>query len=101
MPEGRHALALTCDTNLAHFVRNASGVPRRSHIQDPFRMRIRSTTAALAALLGLVPVLAHAESNVSTGAGSPLTANARLDFQIVAPKILYLRVGNGADLAAN
>ena len=32
---------------------------------------------------------------------SPLTASARLDFQIVAPKILYLRVGSGADLAAN
>jgi hypothetical protein len=64
-------------------------------------MRIRSTTAALAALLGLAPVLAHAESNVATGAASPLTASARLDFQIVAPKILYLRVGSGADLAAN
>ncbi|GAB3351163.1 hypothetical protein [Lysobacter tyrosinilyticus] len=63
-------------------------------------MRIRSTTLA-AALLAAVPFLAHAESNFTTGAGTPITANARLDFQITAPKILYLRVGSGTDYAAN
>ena len=34
-----------------------------------------------------------AESNFQTGTGS-LTATARLDFQIVIPKFLYLRVGS-------
>jgi hypothetical protein len=63
-------------------------------------MRMRSLTA-LAVALALAPMLAQAESNITTGTGTPLTANARLDFQVVAPKILYLRVGSGADLAAN
>jgi hypothetical protein len=43
---------------------------------------------------------AHAESNFQTGAGA-LTATTHLDFQIVIPKILYLRVGAGTDLATN
>src|ERR1700692_299882 len=50
--------------------------------------------AALALLL-----TAFAESNVATGAG-PLTATAHVDFSIVIPKILYLRVGNGSAYTA-
>lgn len=48
----------------------------------------------LALAMAIVPTAAFAESNFSTGTGS-LTATARLDFQIVAPKVLYLQVGDG------
>lgn len=44
---------------------------------------------------------ALAESNIVTGNASPLTATARLDFQVTIPKLLYLRVGTGADLATS
>lgn len=43
---------------------------------------------------------ALAESSYTTGAGT-LDASARLDFQIIIPKILYLRVGTGTNLANN
>lgn len=56
--------------------------------------------AAVAAAL-VVPFAAHAESTLTTGAASPLTASARLDFRITVPKIIYLRVGTGAALATN
>lgn len=62
-------------------------------------MRLLSLT-----LLGLFGALAlspvHAESQYTTG-NSTLTANARLDFQITIPKVLYLRVGTGTENAAN
>lgn len=53
------------------------------------------------AMVFAVPLFAHAESNITTGSGTPLTASARLDFQIVVPKVIYLRVGTGSNLAAN
>lgn len=57
------------------------------------------TSIALNTLLGAaalaLPLMAFAESNVATGNGS-LTATAHVDFTIVIPKILYLRVGNGS-----
>jgi hypothetical protein len=57
--------------------------------------------AILAASVGLfLAGSAHAESNFQTGAGG-LTATTHLDFQIVIPKILYLRVGTGTNLATN
>ncbi len=40
------------------------------------------------------PMLVNAESSTQTGAGA-LTANARLDFRITIPKVLFLRVGTG------
>jgi hypothetical protein len=46
------------------------------------------------------PPLCHAESNLQSGAGSPLTATAHVDFQITIPKILFLRVGTGTGTAA-
>jgi hypothetical protein len=59
-------------------------------------MRISSVVKALLAVTTMAaPLLAHAESNVATGAG-PLTATAHVDFQITIPKVLYLRVGNGS-----
>ncbi|MEP6886570.1 MAG: hypothetical protein ABJC66_17615 [Gammaproteobacteria bacterium] len=56
---------------------------------------------ALKSLLGAgaltLPLLAFAESNVQTGAATATPgATAHLDFSIVIPKILYLRVGSGS-----
>jgi hypothetical protein len=63
---------------------------------------LRSNLVKAAVLVALAaPMLASAESNFTTGAGSPITATAHLDFQIVIPKILFLQVGTGTNLAAN
>lgn len=62
-------------------------------------MKKLALTAALGALI-VSPLLSHAESNYVTGAGAT-SATAKLDFQIVIPKVLYLRVGTGTDNAAN
>jgi len=63
---------------------------------------LRSNLVKAAVLVALAaPMLASAESNFTTGAGSPITANAHLDFQIVIPKILFLQVGTGTNMAAN
>ncbi|HZH42559.1 MAG TPA: hypothetical protein VEY50_00515 [Lysobacter sp.] len=54
-----------------------------------------SRKAVLAAGLLVVPFVASAESNfVSTG-----SANAKLDFRIVIPRVIYLRVGSGTAMA--
>jgi hypothetical protein len=53
-------------------------------------------TSLLAAAILSVAGSARAESNFQTGAGA-LTATAHLDFQIIVPKMLYLRVGTGVD----
>ena len=47
------------------------------------------------ALALVTPLLASAESAITTGAGT-ITANARLDFRIIVPKVLFLAVGSGA-----
>ncbi|MGH8081420.1 MAG: hypothetical protein ACREP7_12675 [Lysobacter sp.] len=52
-----------------------------------------------ASLLAGLPLIAQAESQFTTGTGTPITASARLDFQITIPKILFLRVGTGTDFA--
>jgi len=59
------------------------------------------TSIALKTLLGAGaltgPLMALADSNVQTGtATSTPGATAHLDFSIVIPKILYLRVGTGS-----
>ena len=65
--------------------------------KKPINAAIKTALAlALAA-----PLFAHAESNINTGAGSPITASARLDFQITIPKVLFLQVGAGTNMAAN
>jgi len=64
-------------------------------------LRSNRIKAAVLAAFVATPMLASAESNFTTGAGSPITASARLDFQITIPKILYLRVGTGTSMAAN
>jgi hypothetical protein len=63
---------------------------------------LRNVAIKSAVALALaVPFAASAESNFTTGAGSPITATARLDFQIIIPKVLFLQVGTGTNLAAN
>jgi hypothetical protein len=62
-------------------------------------MRVFQKSLLAAALLA-APFLAQAESNFVTGNGA-LTANARLDFQITVPRVLYLRVGAGNAMANN
>ena len=47
------------------------------------------------------PFIANAESSINTGAGSPITASARLDFQITIPKVLFLQVGSGTNMGTN
>jgi hypothetical protein len=59
------------------------------------------TKTALVLALAATPMLANAESAFTTGAGSPITASAKLDFQITIPKVLYLQVGTGTANAAN
>ena len=59
------------------------------------------TSIALKTLLGAaslaLPLVAFAESNVQTGAATAAPgATAHVNFSIVIPKILYLRVGTGS-----
>ena len=63
-------------------------------------MRLSTKTLIAAAVLVAMPTIASAESNFQTGTGS-LTATARVDFTIVIPKFMYLRVGTGTNLANN
>jgi len=61
------------------------------------------TSIALKALLGTaalaLPLMTFAESNVQTGAATAAPgATAHVDFSIVIPKILYLRVGTGSSI---
>jgi hypothetical protein len=63
-------------------------------------LRKNLLTAAVAIAVA-APLFANAESAFTTGAGTPITASAHLDFQIVIPKILFLQVGTGTNMAAN
>ncbi|MFM2398544.1 MAG: hypothetical protein RL341_701 [Pseudomonadota bacterium] len=58
----------------------------------------KKITLALVAAAA-IPGVALAESDITTGAGTPLTASARADFRVTVPKVVYLRVGAGANLA--
>lgn len=53
----------------------------------------KAGAVAFAAILA-VPFAAQAESTFVTGTGTPLTTNARVDFQIQIPKFLGLQVGS-------
>jgi hypothetical protein len=58
-------------------------------------------SGALKNLLGaaslMLPIMAVAESNVQTGAATATPgATAHVDFSIVIPQVLYLRVGTGS-----
>src|ERR1700759_1158976 len=59
------------------------------------------TSIALKSLVGagalMLPLMTFAESNVQTGAATASPgATAHVDFTVVIPKILYLRVGTGS-----
>jgi hypothetical protein len=58
---------------------------------NKFSRRAISVAACLAAFGA--PMLASAESNVSTGTGTPLTTTAHVDFSVVVPKFVSLQVG--------
>lgn len=60
---------------------------------------ISKITVFAAAIAATVPMLAQAESATVSGAG-PLTTNARLDFRVTVPKVLFLRVGTGGAFGA-
>jgi hypothetical protein len=55
-------------------------------------MRNTILKSAVALALGL-PLVASAESTFTTGAGTPITATARVDFTVVIPKFVSLQVG--------
>ena len=59
-------------------------------------MRLKTLIAA--AVLATTPMLAQAESTFVNGAGN---ASANLDFQVIVPRILFLRVGTGTNFATN
>ncbi|MGH8031644.1 MAG: hypothetical protein ACREO8_04580 [Luteimonas sp.] len=63
-------------------------------------MPLPAKTLLAVAVLSM-PMLAAAESQYVTSLAPPLTANARLDFLVTVPNILFLRVGTGADFTTN
>lgn len=65
-------------------------------------MPCKSLSLVCAALaLALLPGQAHANSTFVTGTSTPLTASANLDFTIIIPKFVYVRVGTGTNIANN
>jgi hypothetical protein len=58
-------------------------------------VRTLSLARVLLTVTAVIPLLCEAESNVNSGAASPLRASAHVDFQITIPKFIYLRVGTG------
>lgn len=47
------------------------------------------------ALAFAAPMLSHAESNTTTPAVSGSTATGRLDFTVIVPAVLFVRIGTG------
>ena len=62
-------------------------------------MKKLSLIAAAVAILA-TPLSVLAESDVNTAAG-PSSALAKLDFTVVIPRVLFLQVGTGTNLADN
>jgi hypothetical protein len=68
----------------------------RPHMHETKIMKTTNLILKAAIALAITtPLIANAESTFTTGAGTPITASARLDFQIVIPKVLFLQVGTG------
>lgn len=63
----------------------------------PIACRLRAIGLAAAALAGAD---SHADSTFVNPAGSGSTASAHLDFNIVVPAVLYLRVSTGSAIGA-
>jgi hypothetical protein len=55
--------------------------------------------ALVATLIGIASLSAQAESDINLATTNPASANARLDFRVVVPRVLFLRVGTGANFA--
>jgi hypothetical protein len=53
----------------------------------------------LVAALAVTAFAAHAESDINTGTTAGLSAAAKLDFRVIVPKVIFLRVGTGTDFA--
>ncbi len=60
-------------------------------------MKYIKTLVAVAAVAAAFS--AHAESDINTGATAGLSAVAKLDFRVVVPRIIFLRVGTGTNFA--
>ena len=64
-------------------------------------MQHRALKAAIA-LAVTAPLIAQAESSLASGTGAAsIGATAHLDFQVTIPKVLFLQVGAGTNMAAN
>jgi len=61
---------------------------------------IRITLAAAAVAATMAPLAANAASNSATGAGS-LSAPVNLNFNVVIPRFIFLRVGDAAAASVN
>ena len=64
-------------------------------------MKVSKLSKIALAVALATPVVAVAGSDITTGAGSPLTATVNLDFRIVIPKFVFLQVGTGTLLVDN
>ena len=63
--------------------------------------KLRLALVSCTAIAALQPLASRAESAATSGAGTPITATARLDFRVTVPKVLFLQIGTGTSLAAN
>ena len=59
------------------------------------------TLSAISAFSAMCTGFAWAESSLNTGAAPALAASARLDFRVIIPRVIFLRVGTGTDFASN
>lgn len=57
-------------------------------------MKAKNLSKLALAVALVIPAIAAAESNFVSGAATATGANARLDFRIVIPSVLYLAVGS-------
>lgn len=64
-------------------------------------MKASNLTKIAFALALAAPAATMAGSDITTGAGSPLTASVNLDFRIIIPKFVFLQVGTGTLLVDN
>ncbi len=62
-------------------------------------MKAAKFTKLALALALAAPLLASATSDITTGAGTPITATGNLDFRVIIPKFLFLQVGSGTFMA--
>jgi hypothetical protein len=62
-------------------------------------MKFAKTLLAVAALGAAFA--AQAESNIASAPSGAISATARLTFNVVIPRVIYLRVGTGTDFTPN